>query len=144
MCDFFGISRAAYYKWFNRSREPDPDLERMQWVEKAWLKSRKVYGYRRITLYLQQQGVPINHKAVLRLMRKLHIRSVARKRKPYKKASEMETHHLYQNILRTGISLRQSRIKNGSLIFHICPHSRAGLISPRSRTFSMASLSLIW
>lgn len=99
MCDFFGVSRAAYYKWVKRSEEPDPDLERMQLVEKAWLKSRKIYGYRRVALYLQEQGHVINHKAVLRLMRKLHIRSVARKRKPYKKASEMETHHRYQNIL---------------------------------------------
>jgi len=99
MCDFFSISRAAYYKWVKHSDEPDPDLERMQWVEQAWLKSRKVYGYRRVTLYLQQQGHAINHKAVLRLMRKLNIRSVARKRNPYKKASQMETHHRYQNVL---------------------------------------------
>ena len=99
MCDFFGISRTAYYKWVKRRLEPDPDLEQMQLVEKAWLKSRKVYGYRRVTLSLQQQGHAINHKAVLRLMRKLHIHSVARKRKPYKKASQMETHHRYQNIL---------------------------------------------
>jgi len=99
MCDFFRISRAAYYKWVKRSREPDLDLERMQLIEEAWLKSRKTYGYRRVTLYLQQHGHAINHKAVLRLMQKMNIRSVARKRKPYKKASQMETHHLYQNIL---------------------------------------------
>jgi putative transposase len=99
MCDFFGISRAAYYKWVKRCKKPDPDLKRKRLVQEAWLKSRKTYGYRRVTLYLQQQGNLINHKAVLRLMRKLHIRSVARKRKPYKKASQMETHHLYQNAL---------------------------------------------
>ncbi len=64
----------------------------MQLVQEAWLKSRKVYGYRRVTLFLQQQGHTINHKTVLRLS------SVARKRKPYKKASQMESHHRYQNI----------------------------------------------
>ena len=99
MCDFFGISRAAYYKWVKRCKVPDPDLVRMQWVKEAWLKSRKTYGYRRVTIALQQAGHSINHKAVLRLMRKLHIRSVVRKRKPYKKAAQMDTHHRYQNVL---------------------------------------------
>ena len=99
MCDFFGISRAAYYKWVKRCKVPDPDLKRKQLVKEAWLKSRKTYGYRRITIALQQQGHSINHKAVLRLMQKLHIRSVVRKRKPYKKASQMETHHRYRNVL---------------------------------------------
>ena len=99
MCDFFGISRAAYYKWVKRCKVPDPDLDRMQLVKGDWQKSRKTYGYRRVTIALQQAGHSINHKAVLRLMRKLHIRSVVRKRKPYKKASQMATHHRYQNVL---------------------------------------------
>jgi len=99
MCQFFTISRAAYYKWFKRSREADPDLERMQLVEEAWLKSRKSYGYRRVTLALQQQGHVINHKAVLRLMRKINIHSVARKRNPYKKITELDSYHRYENIL---------------------------------------------
>jgi transposase InsO family protein len=99
MCHFFGISRAAYYKWVKRFLEPDPDQERMQLVKEVWLKSRKTYGYRRVTISLQNQGHTINHKAVLRLMQKLKIRSVARKRKPYKKTSQMENHHRYQNVL---------------------------------------------
>jgi transposase len=142
MCDFFGISRAAYYKWVKRSEEPDPDLGRMQLVEKAWLKSRKTYGYRRVALYLQQQGHVINHKTVLRLMRKLHIRSVARKRKPYKKASEMETHHRYENILNRDFTVEEPNRKWVTDISYIATR-KDGLISPRSKTFSMASLSLI-
>jgi putative transposase len=99
MCHFFKISRAAYYVWAKRSKEPDPDQERMQWVEGAWLKSRKSYGYRRITITLQQQGHAINHKAVLRLMQKMNIRSVVRKRKPYKKMSQLDSYHRYENVL---------------------------------------------
>ena len=87
MCNFFGVSRAAYYKWVKRSVEQNKDAERMALVREAWLKSRKTYGYRRVTIFLQQQGHAINHKAVLRLMQKMNIRSVARKRKPYKKMS---------------------------------------------------------
>ena len=99
MCQFFKISRAAYYEWGKRSKRADPDQDRMRLVEKAWLKSRKTYGYRRISIALQQQGHLINHKSVLRLMQKLNIRSVARKRKPYKKMTELGTYHRYENIL---------------------------------------------
>jgi len=71
----------------------------MQLVKGAWLKSRKSYGYRRITITLQQQGLTINHKAVLRLMQKMNIRSVVRKRKPYQKMSQLGSYHHYENVL---------------------------------------------
>ena len=99
MCQFFQISRAAYYEWVRRSKCTDPDQDRMQFVKEAWLKSRKTYGYRRIAITLQQQGHRINHKTVLRLMQKMNIRSVARKRKPYKKMHQLESYHRYENIL---------------------------------------------
>jgi putative transposase len=111
MCDFFGFSRSAYYKWVKRSGEPDPDQEGMGLVKEAWLKSRKTYGYRRVTIALQQAGHSINHKAVLRLMQKLKIRSVARKGKPYRKASQMESHHRYENVLDRNFSAKQSNQK---------------------------------
>ncbi len=100
MCKFFGISRAAYYAWLKRISQPDKDTERMRLVQEAWEKSRKTYGYRRITLWIEQhKGISINHKAVLRLMNKMHIRSIARRRKPYKKMSQLDIYHRYENIL---------------------------------------------
>jgi putative transposase len=100
MCSFFHISRAAYYEWIKRSNEPDKDAERIQLVQEAWEKSRRTYGYRRITLWIQQNtGISINHKAVLRLMNKMNIRSIARKRKAYKKMSQLDIYHHYNNIL---------------------------------------------
>ena len=99
MCHFFKISRATYYAWVKRVEAPDPDQARMQLVKETWLTSRKSYGYRRITIALQQQGHQVNHKAVLRLMQKMNIRSVARKRKPYKKVTQLDTYHRYENIL---------------------------------------------
>ena len=56
--------------------------------------------YRRLTLALQQnRGICINHKTVLRLMRKLNIRSVARKPKVHKKLEEIGIYHKYPNLL---------------------------------------------
>lgn len=99
MCNFFGFSRVAYYKWMQRITGPDKDTERMLLVKEAWEKSRRSYGYRRVTIYLQQQGYSINHKTVLRLMNKMNIHSVARKRNPNKKANQLESYHRYENVL---------------------------------------------
>jgi transposase InsO family protein len=99
MCEFFGVSRAAYYKWVKRLDQADPDQERMQLVQEAYETAHRTYGYRRITVWLQKQkGLRFNHKAVLRLMNKLNIRSVARKRKVFRRP-KAEIYHYYDNLL---------------------------------------------
>jgi transposase InsO family protein len=104
MCAFFGISRAAYYAWRKRMDEPDRDAERKKLIEEAYAASKKRYGYRRIGLWLRQKrAVTINHKAILRLMNRLGIRSVARQRKTFTKTS-LETYHTYENVLNRDFS----------------------------------------
>jgi transposase InsO family protein len=44
-------------------------------------------------------GICINHKTVLRLIKKLGIRSVARKPYPYRKMQDLGTFHRYENVL---------------------------------------------
>ena len=100
MCEFFGVSRAAYYAWVGRLEHVDQNAERKQFIQEAYEKSHQTYGYRRIGLWISKnKGAIINHKAVLRLMNKLNIRSVARKRKIYKKMADLGTYHRYENIL---------------------------------------------
>jgi putative transposase len=72
----------------------------MEQVQEAYKRSRRTYGYRRIALWLhKQKGICINHKAVLRLMNKLNIRSVARKRKVFRTMAKAEIYHHYGNLL---------------------------------------------
>ena len=100
MCAFFGVSRAAYYAWEKRIDQTDPDADRMALVQEAYDASHQTYGYRRIQMWIQQKrDVTINHKAVLRLMNKMGIRSVARKRKFRKKLDKYESYHRYPNVL---------------------------------------------
>lgn len=100
MCRFLKISRAAYYDWRKRSERRDPDIEAIRLVEKAYEASHRTYGYRRVQMWISQKcGVTINHKAVLRLMHKLGIRSVARRKVFYRKVFRSSEHHSYPNIL---------------------------------------------
>ena len=112
MCEFFGVSRAAYYAWVQGNSQPDPDQDRLELVQEAYEKSHKTYGYRRITLWLRKhKGAFINHKTVLRLMNQLHIRSIARKRKIYKTMTELETYHRYPNVLNREFAATQPNQK---------------------------------
>lgn len=100
MCEFFGVSRAAYYAWVKKIDQPDPDQTYLALVQEAYEQSHRIYGYRRITIWLRKhKGVELNHKAVLRLMNKLNIRSLARQRKIYQNLTVGETYHRYPNVL---------------------------------------------
>lgn len=84
----------------------------MELVQEAYQRSHRIYGYRRITLWLQKQkGIRINHKAVLRLMQKLNIRSVARQRKIFRKATQARILHYYDNVLQREFSASQPNQK---------------------------------
>jgi len=100
---------------------PDPDQERMQQVLEAYERSRKTYGYRRIQIWIEREhGIKINHKSVLRLMRKLNIRSIARKRNPYRRSQER--HRLIYsipNLLRQDFSAKGPNEKWGTDITYI-------------------------
>lgn len=112
MCTFFGISRAAYYAWRKRIERPDPDEERLHQVLEAYEASHKTYGYRRIGLWLRQKlNVIINHKAVLRLMNRLGIHSIARQRKIYRQTSQWDGHHVYKNVLNREFGATQANQK---------------------------------
>jgi putative transposase len=100
MCSFFGISRAAYYTWVKRMDQADPDQVRMAWVGEAYAASHRIYGYRRIQVWLaRKRHLWLNHKTVLRLMRKMGLRSIARQRRPYQRLRTVETEHRYPNHL---------------------------------------------
>jgi putative transposase len=100
MCEFLQISRAAYYAWIKRSMKAETNFDRQKLILQVYETSHRTYGYRRVQLSIQQTfGITINHKAVLRLMNKLGIRSVVRKRKFMKKNKDSITFHHYANTL---------------------------------------------
>ncbi len=72
----------------------------MDWVQEAYDASHQTYGYRRIQLWLaRKRHLQLNHKTVLRLMRKLGLRSIARQRRIYRSVPTGEMEHHYPNHL---------------------------------------------
>ena len=70
MCALAGVSRASYHRhWLvSKPREADTDLRAE--IQRLVLEHRRLhYGYRRISMLLRRNGLLVNRKRVLRLMR---------------------------------------------------------------------------
>ena len=96
MCKFFGVSRSGYYAFFKRMNRPDKDLSIANMIKECQKQSHDTYGYRRVHIWLERQGVYRNPKTVLRIMQKYNLLSVVR-RKKFKYVSEHL--HKYPNLL---------------------------------------------
>lgn len=119
LCKLLEISRASYYAWVKRMDRPDPDQERMKLIEAAYIASKRTYGYRRIQIWIaQKHGIQINHKAVLRLMNKMGIQSVARRRKP-SSHWQNNSQHYYKNHLQRNFKANKPNQKWATDITYI-------------------------
>ena len=96
MCKFFGVSRSGYYAFLERMDIPDRDLPLAGKIRECQEESKNTYGYRRVHIWLERQGIYRNPKTVLRVMQKYNLLSVVR-RKRFKYVSEHL--HKYPNLL---------------------------------------------
>ena len=98
MCNFFQVSRSGYYDFLKKDDKEDKDM----WLHDMILECQnacfKTYGYRRVQIWIERnKGVKINHKAILRVMKKYNLLSDIRRKKRYKYTGELL--HRYDNLL---------------------------------------------
>ena len=75
---------------------PDRDLPLAEKIRECQEESRRTYGYRRVHIWIERQGIYRNPKTILRVMQKYNLLSVVR-RKKFKYVSEHL--HKYPNLL---------------------------------------------
>ena len=96
MCRFFEVSRSGYYDHVRRMDVPAKDLPLAEKIRQCQSVCRNTYGYRRVHIWLERNGIHCNPKTVLRVMNKYNLLSVIR-RKRYIKYGEYL--HRYPNLL---------------------------------------------
>ena len=96
MCRFFDVSRSGYYGYVSRMDTPAKDLPLAEKIQECQEKCGRTYGYRRVHIWLDRQGVHHNPKTILRVMQKYGLLSVIR-RKKY--CNYGEYLHRYPNLL---------------------------------------------
>jgi len=78
MCRLAGVSRAGYYRHWAASAPRQEETAIRDAVQRTALANRR-YGYRRIAKELGRAGLAVNHKRVLRLMRKDNLLCLRRR-----------------------------------------------------------------
>ena len=96
MCRFLSVSRSGYYDFVKRMDIPSKDLPLAEKIRECQEKCGKTYGYRRVHIWLERNGIHRNPKTILRVMQKYSLLSVVR-RKKYRNYGEHL--HRYPNLL---------------------------------------------
>ena len=96
MCNFFGVSRSGYYAFVKRMNIPDRDIPLAEKIKECQEESHRTYGYRRVHIWLERQGIYRNPKTILRVMQKYNLLSVVRRKKFHDCSQYL---HRYPNIL---------------------------------------------
>lgn len=91
------IPRSTYYYYLNKLNSEDKYKKVKQEMQAIYHENRGRYGYRRITMELQNRGYKINHKTVLKLMKILGLQCFVRMKKY--KSYKGETGKICDNIL---------------------------------------------
>ena len=97
MCRFFGVSRSGYYDFVHRLDKPEKDASLAEKIRQQQKRSRGTYGYRRMQLALAAQGVNLNPKTVLRVMKKYELLAEIRRRRRWVNMGQQM--HRYENLL---------------------------------------------
>ena len=96
MCRFFEVSRSGYYDYVKRMDAPARDLPIAEKIKECQEKYGKTYGYRRVHIWLERQGIHHNPKTILRVMQKYNLLSEVRRKKYHNYSNVL---HRYDNLL---------------------------------------------
>ena len=123
MCKFFQVSRSGYYGYVARMDTPASDLPLAEKIRDCQEQCGKTYGYRRVHIWLERNGIYRNPKTVLRIMQKYGLLSVIRRRK-YRNYGEYL--HRYPNLLNRNFSAERPYQKWVTDISYI--HTKQGVL----------------
>ena len=123
MCRFFKVSRSGYYDYVKRMDIPAWDLPLAEKIRECQEQCGKTYGYRRVHIWLERNGIYRNPKTILRVMQKYGLLSVIR-RKKYRNYGDYL--HKYPNLLNRDFSAERPNQKWVTDISYI--HTKQGVL----------------
>ena len=123
MCRFFDVSRSGYYDYVKRMYIPAKDLPLAEKIKECQDKCGKTYGYRRVHIWLERQGIHRNPKTILRIMQKYSLLSVIRRRRFYKYGEHL---HKYDNLWKQNFKADRPNQKWATDISYI--HTKQGVL----------------
>ena len=123
MCRFFKVSRSGYYDYVRRMDMPARDLELAEKIQECQNKCGKTYGYRRVHIWLERNGIHKNPKTVLKVMQKYNLLSVIRRHRTYRYTERL---HRYKNLWKQDFHADRPNQKWATDISYI--HTKQGVL----------------
>jgi len=94
LCSIASVSRSGYYEWLRYCEEPEKDYGDYLLIKDVFEKGKKKLGFRGVKMNLQtEKQIIMNHKKVLRIMKKYYLFCKIRKRNPYKSMMKKSLEH---------------------------------------------------
>ena len=78
-----GVSKSTYFYHISNIDKPDKNEGIKNYIKAIFNENKGRYGYRRITLELNNRGFKVNHKKVQRIMKELGLQSIQRPKRKY-------------------------------------------------------------
>lgn len=124
MCRFFGVSKSGYYDYIKRIGHVENDAELAEKIKLHQERCFQTYGYRRMHIWLEQQGIHRNPKTILRIMKKYGILSEIRRRRKWQNLGQQI--HRYENLLNRQFNADRPNAKWVTDISYI--HTKEGIL----------------
>lgn len=98
-CTAFQIGKSSYYYWKNKDKQTDLDKYLRKEIQGIILEF-PFYGYRRVSKELKRRELIVNHKKVLRIMRKDNL--ICRRKRAFKPVTTDSNHNynIYPNLIK--------------------------------------------
>ena len=97
MCRYFGVSKSGYYDYVKRIGRMEKDALLAEKIRQHQAHCFQTYGYRRMHIWLEQQGIHHNPKTILRVMKKYGLLAEIRRRRKWQNLGQQI--HRYENLL---------------------------------------------
>ena len=124
MCKFFGVSKSGYYDYVKRISRVEKDSELAEKISLQQKRCFQTYGYRRMHIWLEQQGIHHNPKTILRIMKKYGLLSEIRRRRKWQNLGQQV--HRYENLLNRQFHADRPNAKWVTDISYI--HTKEGIL----------------
>lgn len=100
--DIARVSKSGYYKWLKTFDTQDKDYDDYLLVKEIFEKHHRKVGFRTIKMKLKdEKGIVMNHKKIIRIMKKYDLVCIIRRRNPYKNImKKTKEHKTFKNLLK--------------------------------------------
>lgn len=113
LCRIAGVSKSGYYKWWKNADKVKDKFDILL-IAEMFFKSKQKAGFRTIKMkFLTEYGIIMNHKKIIRIMKKYGMSTKIRRTNPYKLAASIRQ----DNIVCPNLINKKFKAQNPNTVF---------------------------